>query len=60
MPVHGFKYRPFHKTLPRSIAFLNWNSVRFCETDCMASEENNNRSLIHTPPPTDFDVNELT
>ena len=22
-------YRPFHKTLPRSIAFVNWISVRF-------------------------------
>ena len=25
-------YRPFHKTLPRSIAFVNWISVRFYET----------------------------
>ena len=31
------KYRPFHKTLPRSSAFLNWISVRFYETDCMSS-----------------------
>ena len=28
-----FKYRPFHKTLPRPSAFLNWISVRFYETD---------------------------
>ena len=27
-------YRPFHKTLPRSSAFINWISVRFYETDC--------------------------
>ena len=29
-----FLYRPFHKTLPRSSAFVNWISVRFYETDC--------------------------
>ena len=28
-------YRPFHKTLPRSRAFVNWISVRFYEMDCM-------------------------
>ena len=28
------KYRPFHKTLPSSSAFVNWISVRFYETDC--------------------------
>ena len=28
------KYRPFHKTLPRSSAFVNWVSVRFQETNC--------------------------
>ena len=27
-------YRPFHKTLPRSSAFVNWISVRFYETGC--------------------------
>ena len=27
-------YRPFHKTLPRSIAFVNWISVRFYENGC--------------------------
>ena len=27
-------YRPFHKTLPRSSAIVNWISVRFYETDC--------------------------
>ena len=27
-------YRPFHKTLPRSCAFVNWISVRFYEMDC--------------------------
>ena len=27
-------YRPFHKTLPRSSAFVNLISVRFYETDC--------------------------
>ena len=29
------KYRPFHKTLPRSSAFLNRVSVRFYETGCI-------------------------
>ena len=28
-----YKYRPFHKTLPRSSAFVNWISVRFNETE---------------------------
>ena len=27
-------YRPFHKTLPRSSAFINWISVRFYGTGC--------------------------
>ena len=27
-------YRSFHKTLPRSSAFVKWISVRFYETDC--------------------------
>ena len=27
-------YRPFHKTLPKSKAFVNWISGRFYETDC--------------------------
>ena len=31
-PNSHFKYRPFHKTLPRSSAFVNWISVRFYET----------------------------
>ena len=26
---------PFHKTLPRTSAFLNWISVRFYEIDCI-------------------------
>ena len=26
-------YRPFHKTLPRTSAFVNWISVRFYETE---------------------------
>ena len=30
-------YRPFHKTLPRSSAFINWISVSFYETDCIQS-----------------------
>ena len=30
-----FTYRPFHNTLPRSSAFVNWFSVRFYETDCI-------------------------
>ena len=29
-----WKYRPFHKTLPRSREFLNWISVRFYEMGC--------------------------
>ena len=28
-------YRPFHKTLPRSSAFVNCISVRFYETGCI-------------------------
>ena len=28
-------YRPFHKTLPKSSAFVSWISVRFYETDCI-------------------------
>ena len=32
--VVGFKYRPLHKTLPRSSAFLNCILVRFYETGC--------------------------
>ena len=27
-------YRPFHKTLPRTSAFVYWISVWFYETDC--------------------------
>ena len=33
--IHIYKYRPFHKTSPRSNAFVNWDSVRFYETDCI-------------------------
>ena len=36
-PFLGFRplsYRPFHKTLPRSSAFVNWILVRFYETGC--------------------------
>ena len=29
------RYRPFLKTLPRSITFVNWISVRFYETCCI-------------------------
>ena len=28
--------RPFHKTLPKSSAFVKWISERFYETDCMS------------------------
>ena len=28
-------YRPFHKTLPRSSAFVKWISVKFYETGCI-------------------------
>ena len=35
-------YRPFHKTLPRSSAFVNWISVRFYETGCTTRRELNN------------------
>ena len=31
------KYRPFHKTLPRSSLFVNWISVRFYEMDCSSN-----------------------
>ena len=33
MPLED-KYRPFHKTLPRSGAFVEWIPVRFFEKDC--------------------------
>ena len=33
----GVYYRPFHKTLPRSSAFLKWSSVKFYETGCSRS-----------------------
>ena len=29
------EWGPFHKTLPRSSAFINWISVRIYETDCI-------------------------
>ena len=36
---HAFAtYRPFHKTLPRSSAFVNWISVRFYETGCTCQD----------------------
>ena len=35
------KYQPFHKTLTRSSAFLNWISVKFYETGCMWTQRNN-------------------
>ena len=31
------RYRLFHKTLPRSSAFVNWISVRLHETDCSST-----------------------
>ena len=31
------QYRPFHKTLPKSRAFINRTSVRFYETDCIVN-----------------------
>ena len=34
-----FSYRPFHKTLPRYSAFVNWISVRFYEIDCMLKKK---------------------
>ena len=30
--IRCLTYRPFHKTLPRSSAFVNWISVRYYET----------------------------
>ena len=30
---YSFNYHPFHKTFPRSSAFINWISVRFYKTD---------------------------
>ena len=35
--IEGPLYRPFHKTLPRSCAFINWISVRYYETGCSKS-----------------------
>ena len=31
------KYRPFHKTLPRSVTNVNWIPVRFDATGCILS-----------------------
>ena len=40
------KYRPFHKTLPRSSASVNGVSVRFYETDCICQKiDFNSRKL---------------
>ena len=36
--LQHMKYRPFHKNLPRSTAFVYWISVRFYETDCSISD----------------------
>ena len=33
--LQHFIYRPFHKTLPKSTAFINRISVKFYETDCI-------------------------
>ena len=32
-------YQPFHKTLQRFSAFVNWISVRFYETDCIRKDQ---------------------
>ena len=32
------RYRPFHKTLPRSSEFVKWISVRFSEMDCISGK----------------------
>ena len=45
-----FKYRPFHKTLPRSSAFINWISVRFYETDCNLKQVYDNNKVIIASP----------
>ena len=39
-------YRPFHKTLSRSSAYINWISVRFYETVLELLARNMNVSLI--------------
>ena len=39
-------YRPFHKTLSRSSAYINWISVRFYETILELLARNMNVSLI--------------
>ena len=36
--IYSYIYRPFHKTLLRSSAFVNWSSVRFYETVCIMSK----------------------
>ena len=41
----GHRYRPFHKTLPRTSAFVNWISVRFIDIDCSCGY------LFHEIPP---------
>ena len=33
-PAANLRYRPFHKTLPRTSVSVNWLSVRFYEMDC--------------------------
>ena len=43
-----FIYLPFHKTLPRSSAFVNWISVRFYETACTLIIHLFPKDFIHT------------
>ena len=39
-------YRLFHKTLPRSIAFVNWISLRFYETGCVSAGDARGKNVI--------------
>ena len=40
------KYRPFHKTLPRSSAYVNWISVRFYKTGCTSKSQKRRKKTI--------------
>ena len=39
-PFCSFDYRPFHKTLTRSSAFVNWSSVRFIKRTVLKVRKN--------------------
>ena len=44
--LEKLKYRPFHKTLLRPSAFVNWILVRFYETGCSKKFTDNEHSFV--------------